>query len=233
MQTNSDGTVFYVATKKNKRRYIYVIDVARKRVYEHHLKHLESDIAEIKAHLGGRILEVTTQDQAVLVFSCTNQRLCLRNKLVEGERVVGVSRSVAVFEEGEAAGPTIGYFDLTKTGASLYSLPYRNARFVALDKDNVYLTNTKSIVRFNVKTKETATIKGHYAVRSSQVHDGSIRIVDHDFVYRVLDIKTLCQLHATRLPSLMRQRDKKLHISISSDGQQVMVLQVDAAICSK
>lgn len=52
MQTNSDGTVFYVAIKRNKRRYIYVIDVARKRVYEHHPKHLESDIAEIKAHLG-------------------------------------------------------------------------------------------------------------------------------------------------------------------------------------
>ena len=230
LQTNSDGTVFYLATRMNTKRYIYVIDVAHKRVYEHYLEHLESDIVEIRARLGDKILEVILQDQVVLIFSCENQKLDLINKLIEGERLVGVSQSIAVFEEEESAGlKTVGYFDLTKANAGLCSLPYRNSKFFALDKDDVYLINSNSIIRFNVKTKETAIIKKHHFVRSSHVHDGSIRVVDHDFVYRVFDIKTLCQLYAIRLPSLKRQKYTKLHTSISSDGRRVMVSQPGVA----
>ena len=69
LQTNSDGTAFYLATRMNKKHYIYVIDVARKRVYEHYLEHLESDIVEVRAHLDDKILEVILQDQVVLIFS--------------------------------------------------------------------------------------------------------------------------------------------------------------------
>ena len=134
-----------------------------------------------------------------------------------------------MFEERESTGlTTIGYFDLTKANASLYPLPYRNAKFVALDKNDVYLINAKSIVRFNVKTKETATIKKHHAVHSSHVHNGIIRIVDHDFVYRVLDINTFRQRYATRLPSFAQQEDN-LHTLISCDGRRVMVSQPDVA----
>ena len=229
LQTNSDGTVFYLATRMNKKRYIYVIDVARKRAYEHYLDHLESDIVEIRAHLDAKIVEVTLQDQAVLIFSCESQRLCLLNKLMEGERLVDVSQSIVVFEEREYTGlTTIGYFDITKANASLYSLPYRNAKFVALDKNDVYLINAKSIVRFNVKTKETAIIKKHYVARSSHVHNGSIRIVDHDFVYRVLDIRAFRQLHEIHLLSFDQQEDNTRTL-ISSDGQRVMVSQPDVA----
>ena len=74
LQINSDGTVFYLATKENKKRYIYVIDVGRKRVYEHYLEHLESDIVEISVHLDGKIVGVILQDQAVLIFSRKAQR---------------------------------------------------------------------------------------------------------------------------------------------------------------
>ena len=229
LQTNSDGTVFYLATKGSKKHYIYVIDVARKRVYEHYLRHLGSDIVQISVHLDGKIVEVTLQDEVVLIFSCKAQRLHLLNKLIEGERVVGVSQSIAVFEERESTGlKAVGYFDLTKASASLYPLPYQNAKFVALDKDDIYLINAKSIVRFNVKTKETATIKKHHAVRSSHVHNGIIRIVDHDFVYRVLDINTFRQRYATRLPSFAQQEDN-LHTLISCDGRRVMVSQPDVA----
>ena len=230
LQTNSDGTVFYLATRMNKKHYIYVIDVARRRVYEHHLKRLESDIVEIRAHLDDKIVEAILQEQAVLIFSWESQRLRLLNKLMGGKGLVGVSQSIAVFEERESTGlTTIGYFDITKANASLCSLPYRNAKFVALDKNDVYLINARSIVRFNVKTKETATIKKHHAVRSSHVHDGIIRIVDHDFVYRLFDLKTFRQRYATRLPSFTRQRDKKLHTAISGDGLRVMVSQPDAS----
>ena len=230
LQTNSDGTVFYLATRMNKKRYLYVIDVARKRVYEHHLKHLGSDAVEVRAHLDGKILEVALQDQAVLIFSCKAQRLCLLNKLTEGKRLVGVNQSIGVFEERESAGLTrVSYFDLIKANASLCSLPYRDAEFFALDKNDIYLINAKSIVRFNVKTKETATIKKHYVVRSSHIHNGSIRIVDHAFVYRVLDINTFRQLHEIGLLSFAQQKDKSLHISISCDGRRVMVSQPDVA----
>ena len=229
LQTNSDGTVFYLATRMNKKHYIYVIDVARKRIYDHHLEDLESDIVEIKARLDGKILEVILQDQTVLIFSCESQRLRLLNKLMGGKGLVGVSRSIAVFEERESTGLTaVGYFDLTKASASLCSLPYRNAKFVALDKNDVYLINAKSIVRFNVRTKKTATIKKHHAVRSSHVRNGIIRIVDHDFVYRVLNLKTFRQLHEIRLMSFDQQEDNPRTL-ISSDGRRVMVSQPDAA----
>ena len=74
LQTNSDGTVFYLGTGNYKKRYIYVIDMANKSINEHYSKHLRSDIVKIDTPSNGEILVMTLQSGQKFLFSCENRQ---------------------------------------------------------------------------------------------------------------------------------------------------------------
>lgn len=226
LQTDSEGTVFYLGTSSGTKRRIYVIDIANKRIYAYYLKHLKSDIDRIDVHADGAVLVMALRNGQKFIFSCENRKtLCLLNALAREQRLIAINRHVAVFEEGAAARTRIGYIDLTKANASLKYLSRQGAASVALHRDNVCLidSSAKSIVCLNVTTNETTTVKkGQYGTGSFSQADGIIRTISHNFIYQVLDAKTARQLYAIRLPSIFRQKDKSPTL-ISSDGQRVLV----------
>lgn len=230
LETNFNGAVFYLATRRRTKQYIYVINVTSKKIYKYYLKHLAPKIVQIKAHSASKILVVTLRDQRALIFSCKNSRkLRFLNALTKNQMLVSVNQSVVVFEE-EKNGIllAIGYIDLTKEGSEPVLFSNKNINFIALDEDDIFLliADIDLIVRFNVQSKSKTLIKGDWKnptySRFSQVRNSNIiQAIGHDFVYRVIDVNTFHKLYSISL-SFCRRKGKILQTAISSDGRRVL-----------
>lgn len=243
-QTNSDGTVFFLAAQKGKDRYIYIIDYLKHTIADYQVLNLHgADIVRMDAYSKGTILVVTTDDQSKFILSCRDyDKLSWVNKLSAEHRIVFANDSTAViesrsespdaFQGNTAAKPAILFLDLLIPNSEPFLFPNPDASFLMFNEAKAYLLVGKSklLASFNIETRAIAVEtlspklahlrKAYFAI----LRNNLLYLIDGDSTYKVMFAKLLELLYTCQIPISDRQLAGS-RIKFSRDGSRIMVEQ--------
>lgn len=237
LQRNSSGTVFYVATKTDVNHFIYIFNIVDKKIHQYRLANIYSKdtIDRMHVYSDGKILEVNLGDQRTLIFTCKHRhRLRLVYSLKPMQKVVNANEIAVVFQDCGRYACRTGYIVNLDRAKLKVGYLFESDVYIALDEKNLYVKRIRNknivVARLNVETGKATAIKNHnYThlshVRFSKIHNGIIQIIDFDFFYRLVNLKTFKQLYKVQLVHIDSPRNTVSHISVSSDGRRIIVFR--------